>query len=34
LVFIDTEWTDLSGVHIEHAISEFAHRHRRFGGIE
>lgn len=34
LVFIDTAWNDLSGGHIEHAINEFAHRHRRFGGIE
>ena len=34
LVFIDTAWPDLAGVHIEQAISEFAHRHRRFGGIE
>jgi hypothetical protein len=34
LVFIDTMWNDLSGVHLDHAINEFAHRHRRFGGIE
>jgi undecaprenyl diphosphate synthase len=34
LVFIDTAWHDLAAVHLEQAISEFAHRHRRFGGIE
>lgn len=34
LVFIDTEWASLSGAHLESAIAEFAHRHRRFGGID
>jgi undecaprenyl diphosphate synthase len=34
LVFIDTAWDHLSAAHVEHAINEFAHRHRRFGGIE
>ena len=34
LVFIDTSWDHLSAAHVEHAINEFTHRHRRFGGIE
>lgn len=33
LVFIDTSWDELSGSQLEHAIGEYAHRHRRFGGI-
>ena len=33
LVFIDATWDQLSGPHLEHAINEYALRHRRFGGI-
>ena len=33
LVFIDTSWDELSGSQLEHATGEYAHRHRRFGGI-
>ena len=33
LVFIDTSWEELSGAQLERAIGEYAHRHRRFGGI-
>lgn len=34
LVFLDTDWVSLSGAHLETAIAEFAHRHRRFGGVD
>lgn len=34
LVFIEADWAALSGAHLEAAIAEFAHRHRRFGGID
>ena len=34
LVFIDAGWDDLSGEHIEQAITAYAQRHRRFGGIQ
>ncbi|MFM7685564.1 MAG: undecaprenyl diphosphate synthase family protein [Actinomycetota bacterium] len=34
LVFLDADWANLSGAHLEAAIAEFAHRHRRFGGID
>lgn len=34
LVFLDTDWASLSGAHLESAIAEYAHRHRRFGGID
>ena len=33
LVFIDAAWDQLAGPHLEHAINEYALRHRRFGGI-
>ena len=33
LVFIDAAWDELSSPHLEHAINEYALRHRRFGGI-
>ena len=33
LVFIDAAWDELAGPHLEHAINEYALRHRRFGGI-
>ncbi len=34
LVYIDVPWADLRGDHLEAAISEFAGRHRRFGGLD
>ncbi len=34
LVFIDTTWAALSGDHLRDAITDYASRHRRFGGIE
>ena len=34
IVYIDTHWDDLGAAHVEHAIDEYSHRHRRFGGIE
>jgi len=34
LVFVDADWASLSGAHLETAIAEYAHRHRRFGGID
>lgn len=34
LVFVDADWSALSGAHLEAAIAEYAHRHRRFGGID
>ena len=33
LVFVDTSWEELSGSQLEEALREYAHRHRRFGGI-
>jgi undecaprenyl diphosphate synthase len=34
LVFLDVEWAHLSAAHLVEAIDSFAHRHRRFGGID
>ncbi len=34
LVFIDIPWLELSGSHLEDAISAYAGRHRRFGGVD
>jgi len=34
LVFLDVEWAQLSAAHLVEAIDSFAHRHRRFGGID
>ena len=34
LVFFDVEWTDLQPAHVERAIDDFHHRHRRFGGLD
>jgi undecaprenyl diphosphate synthase len=34
LVFIDVPWPQLSAAQLEDAIESFAHRHRRFGGID
>lgn len=34
LVFLDVAWRDLQPAHLERAIDAFAHRHRRFGGLD
>jgi len=34
LVFIPTAWSQLAAAHLEDAINFFAHRHRRFGGVD
>jgi undecaprenyl diphosphate synthase len=34
LVFIDTDWQHLGAAHLDEAITSYAHRHRRFGGID
>jgi hypothetical protein len=34
LVFFDVGWADLQPAHVERAIDEFHHRHRRFGGLD
>lgn len=34
LVFVDTSWPQFCPGHLEDAIGSFAHRHRRFGGID
>ncbi len=34
LVFVDVAWPDLHASHLEQAVSDFASRHRRFGGID
>jgi len=34
LVFFDVDWAELQPVHVEKAIDEFHHRHRRFGGLD
>jgi hypothetical protein len=34
LVFVDVAWPDLHASHLEQAMSDFASRHRRFGGID
>lgn len=34
LVYVDVPWADLRGEHLHGAITEFAGRHRRFGGLD
>ena len=34
LVFVDTAWQHFGPAHLEEAIGSYAHRHRRFGGID
>ncbi|MEY2445673.1 MAG: undecaprenyl diphosphate synthase [Ilumatobacteraceae bacterium] len=34
LVYLDVPWHGLRGEHLEAAFSEFAGRHRRFGGLD
>ncbi|MEO5899063.1 MAG: undecaprenyl diphosphate synthase family protein [Ilumatobacteraceae bacterium] len=34
LVFFDVDWAELQPAHVEKAIDEFHHRHRRFGGLD
>jgi hypothetical protein len=34
LVFLEVAWADLHHEHLSQAVSEFAHRHRRFGGLD
>jgi len=34
LVFVDTTWQHFGPGHLDEAIGSFAHRHRRFGGID
>ena len=34
LVFVDTSWQHFAPAHLEEALGSFAHRHRRFGGID
>jgi undecaprenyl diphosphate synthase len=34
LVFIPTAWAQFGAAHLEAAINSFAHRHRRFGGVD
>jgi undecaprenyl diphosphate synthase len=34
LVFVDTTWQHFGPAHLEEAIGSYAHRHRRFGGID
>ena len=34
LVFVDVAWADLQPAHLERAVDDFAHRHRRFGGLD
>ena len=34
LVFVDTTWQHFGSGHLDEAISSYAHRHRRFGGID
>jgi hypothetical protein len=33
LVFLDLPWDQLSAAHLDEAISSYAHRNRRFGGV-
>jgi undecaprenyl diphosphate synthase len=33
LVFIDVSWADLTAEHLDQAISSYARRNRRFGGV-
>ncbi len=34
LAYIDVSWHDFSAAHLDEAISSYASRHRRFGGID
>ncbi len=34
LVFVDTTWQHFAPGHLDEAIGSYAHRHRRFGGID
>ncbi len=34
LVFVDTTWQHFGPGHLDEAIASYAHRHRRFGGID
>ena len=34
LVFIDAEWPSLCASHLDEAVSSYAHRNRRFGGVD
>jgi hypothetical protein len=34
LVFIEADWQHLGAAHLDEAISSYARRHRRFGGID
>lgn len=34
LVFLDASWRHLGASHIDEAVADYAHRHRRFGGID
>lgn len=34
LVFLDTTWQHLGASHLEDAVASYAHRHRRFGGVD
>jgi hypothetical protein len=34
LVYLDVAWADLHASHLDHALSAFGGRHRRFGGLD
>jgi len=34
LVYVDTTWQHFGAGHLDEAIGSYAHRHRRFGGID
>lgn len=34
LVFVPVAWSELTADHVERAIDDFAHRNRRFGGLD
>ena len=34
LVYLDVDWADLQPEHLGQAIAAYAHRHRRFGGLD
>lgn len=34
LVYVDCDWQHFSAAHLDDAIASYAHRHRRFGGID
>ena len=34
LVYVEVPWTSLRGADLEGAVTEFAGRHRRFGGLD